>query len=182
MSKDTKIERLLERQDVKDKIIESLRRTKKNNVEYTFNFCPINDNIQTTEIEEGKEHTVGDVCTCPNCIKPIGAFHTHTHLTSNQDIVPSPRDIIKSLDEDLNFFCIGANKDNIGIVRCFNSKTLFSEIGSALTKAGFEINKENITKTSKLMVYNMLQGKSFINNRSYTRLYNIESYESRAIK
>jgi hypothetical protein len=174
MSKDTKVEHLLERQDIKDKIIDSLRRTKKNNLEYTFNFCPINDTIQTTEIEEGKEHMVGDVCTCPNCIKPIGAFHTHTHLTSNQDIVPSPRDIIKSLEEELNFFCIGANKDNIGITRCFDSNKLLSEMGQALKAAGLDINKENIEKTSKLMVYNMLQGKSFINRRSYTRLYGIK--------
>jgi len=174
MDNKNRVERLLERQDVKDKIIDSLRRTKKNNVEYTFNFCPINDTIQTTEIEEGKEHMVGDICSCPNCIKPIGAFHTHTHLTSNQDIVPSPRDIVKSLEEDLNFFCIGANKDNIGITRCFNSNTLFSEIGSALKAAWLDINKKNIEKTSKLMVYNMLQGKSFINKRSYTRLYDIK--------
>lgn len=174
MPKDIKVEHLLERQDVKDKIIDSLRRTKKNKREYTFNFCQINDTVHTTEIEEGTEHMVGGICTCPNCIKPIGAFHTHTRLTSNQDIVPSPRDIAKSLEEDLNFFCIGANKDNIGITRCFNSKALFSEMVSALKVAGLDINKENIEKTSKLMVYNMLQGKSFINKRSYTRLYDIK--------
>lgn len=174
MPKDIKIENLLERQDIKDKIIESLRRTKKNNVEYTFNFCSVNNTIQTTEIEEGTKHNVGDICKCPNLVKPIGAFHTHTHLTSNQDIVPSPIDIVKSLEEDLNFFCIGANNDNIGITRCFNSNTLFSEMGSALREAGLDINKENIENTSRLMVYNMLQGKSFLNRRSYTRLYDIK--------
>jgi hypothetical protein len=171
MSKDTKIEHLLERQDIKDKIIESLRRTKKNNVEYTFNFCPVNNTIQATEIEEGRKHTVGGICKCPNRVKPVGAFHTHTHLTSNQDIVPSPIDIVKSLEEDLNFFCIGANKDNIGITRCFDPNTLFSEMRSNLKAAGLDVNKENIEKLSKLMVYNMLQGKSFVNIRSYVRSY-----------
>ncbi len=174
MNHKNRIEHLLERQDVKDKILESLKRTKKNNVEYAFNFCPVNDNIETTEIEEGKEHTIGDVCKCPNCAKPIGAFHTHTRLTSNQDIVPSPRDIIKSIKEDLKFFCIGANKDNIGITRCFNPNALFSEMASALKSSDLDINKENIEKTSRLMVYNMLQGKSFINRRSYVRLYDIK--------
>lgn len=47
-------------------------------------------------------------------------------------------------------------------------------MGSALKTAGLDINKENIEKTSKLMVYNMLQGKSFVNSRSYTRLYSIK--------
>jgi len=40
-----KIYKLFERQDVKDKIIESLKRTEKHNVEHTFNFCPINNDI-----------------------------------------------------------------------------------------------------------------------------------------
>jgi hypothetical protein len=168
-----KLERLLERQDIKNKIIESLKRTKKNNVEYAFNFCPLNIDIQTTEIEEGQEHTVGKVCRCPNCEKPLGSFHTHTHLTSNQDIVPSPIDIIKSIEEDLDFFCIGANKNDIGMTRCFDSKTLFTEMGMTLKSTGHEINKENIERISGLMVHNMLLGSSFINKRSYVRLYDI---------
>jgi len=73
----------------------------------------------------------------------------------------------------LNFFCIGANKKDIGITRCFDSNALFLEMGSYIKNTGRDINKENIEKASRLMVQNMLLGKTFINKRSYVRLYGL---------
>lgn len=167
-----KVEQLLERKDVKDMIIESLRRTKDTNKEHVSNFCMINGDMTTTDIEEGEKHTVGDVSRCQGDVRVIGAYHTHTRLTKDEDVVPSPRDVIKSVEEDLEFFCIGGNKGDIGIVRCFNKNGLLLEINTILEITKKPMNIENIGRAARLMVGRMLQDRRYLNKLSYTRLYN----------
>lgn len=169
-----KVEQLLERPDVEDNIIESLKKTKETRREHVFNFCVGNGEINTVDVEQGKEHTVGDVSRCPGDRKVEGAFHTHTRLTKDEDVVPSPRDIIKSVEEDLEFFCIGGNKGDIGIVRCFNKNDLLLEINNILEITKKEVTGENISRAARLIVGHMLQERQYLNRLSYTRLYKLE--------
>lgn len=168
------IEQLLERKDVKNMIMESLRRTRGTNKEHMFNFCATKGDMVTTDIEEGEKHTVGDVSRCHGDVRVIGAYHTHTRLTKDGDVVPSPRDIIKSTEEDLEFFCIGGNKGDIGIVRCFNKNDMLLEINTILEITKKPMDIENIGRAARLMVGHMLQERRYLNQLSYTRLYNIE--------
>jgi len=169
------IEQLLERSDVKESIIESLKKTKETHREHVFNFCVRDGETIITDTEEGKQHTVGAESKCPTeDAKIVGAFHTHTRLTKDEDVVPSPRDIIKSVEEDLEFFCIGGNKEDIGVVRCFNKNDILLEMNTILELMKKPITGENIQRASRHIVGRMLSEKSYLNQLSYTRLYSIE--------
>jgi len=171
-----KVEQLLERKDIKDSIIESLKKTKETRREHAFNFCGIYEEVTITDIEEGKLHTVDTESKCPfsENAKIVGAFHTHTRLTKDKDIVPSPRDIIKSVEEDFEFFCIGGNKGDIGIVRCFNKNDLLLEMNTILDSMKKPITGENIQRASRHVVGRMLSEKNYLDQLSYTRLYGVE--------
>lgn len=167
------LEQLLERNDVKYKIIESIKRTKEINREHVFNFCAINGNVKITELEEGKEHTAEGADECQEYEKMNGAFHTHTKLTKNGDIVPSPRDIIKTVEDDLEFFCIGGNKNGTGIVRCFNKNDMLLEMNAVLEGTNKQVTLANISKAAKHVVGRMLSDKDYLDKHSYTKIYNI---------
>jgi len=159
-----KMEQLLEKKSVKSKIIESLKRTKEKNVEHAFNFCVSNwngdrdgDRDSTTEIEEGQKNGINIENKC----RAIGGFHTHT---KHGDVVPSPKDIIKSIEENFEFFCVGGNLiEDIGIVRCFNKENLLLEMNAILAKRP----RENIQKASRHMVRRMLSDKDYLDQLSY---------------
>lgn len=161
------IEQLLERKDVKQQILESLKKTKETRREHVFNFCTIYGDINITDIEEGKRHNVGAKNKCSvEGAKVIGAFHTHTRLTKG-DIIPSPRDVLKSVEEDLDFFCTGINKDNMRIVRCFDKNGLLLEIDKVLEETKKDITGENIQRASRHMVGRMITDKDYLNKHSY---------------
>lgn len=165
-----KLEQLLERNDIKDKIIESLKRTKETQREHVFNFCIKNGETIITDIEEGKQHNVGAENKCPiEDAKVVGAFHTHTKLINN-DIMPSPKDVIKSVEEDLVYFCIGANKDGMSIIRCFNKTDLLLEINTILESAKKPITTENIDRAAKHIVERMSHDKKYLDRHSCTKL------------
>lgn len=109
---------LIERKDIKAKVITALRSTVQNKKEYGFPIC-IDEkgrDIVSGIIEGG--YSEGVSTECPKFYNEIGAFHTHVILTSKDDIVPSPADIIKN---KIKFFCIGGiKKDGRAIVRCFD--------------------------------------------------------------
>lgn len=170
-----KVEQLLERPDVKENIVESLKKTKETRKEHVFNFCIRKEKTVITDIEEGEQHTVGAESKCPlEDAEVIGAFHTHTRLTKDEDVVPSPRDILKSTEDGLEFFCIGGNKGEIGIVRCFNTENLLLEMNEILELTNKPMTGENIQRASRHVVGRMLSEKSYLNQLSYTRLYKLE--------
>lgn len=165
-----KVESLLERPDIKKNIIESLKRTKNTNREHVFNFCAIDDEIIGTDIEEGKKHTVRAENKCPiEGPKIIGAFHTHIRLTKNGEAIPSPRDIIKSIEEDIAFFCIGGYKGSIGIIRCFDKEDLLLETSRILEKTKKEATEKNIEKAVRHIVVRMITDKDYLDNHSFIK-------------
>ena len=171
-----KVEQLLERKDVKEEIIESLKKTKETRREHVFNFCIRNGEIVPTDIEEGKQHNVDaeSKCTTEDS-KVIGAFHTHTKLTNNEDVVPSPRDIMKSVGDDLEFFCIGGNIEDRGIIRCFNKNDLLLEINKVLDITKKDVTGENVSRATRHIVGRMLSDIDYLNEHSYITLYRIET-------
>lgn len=169
-----KAEQLLEMKDVKDKIIESLRKTKEVRKEHAFNFCIDNGEIAATDIEGGKKLSVGTESKCPiKDTKAIGGFHTHTRLTNDGDVVPSPKDIIKSVEDDLEFFCVGGNKGDIGIIRCFDKENLSLEMKNILDNTHKSATGENIQRASRHVVGHMLHKKSYLDQHSYVKLYEL---------
>lgn len=164
------MEQLLEVDAIKDRIIESLKKTKETRREHAFNFCVKNGKTIITETEEGEKLAVDTESKCHIRIedaKAIGGFHTHTRLTNDGDVIPSPADIIKSVEEDLEFFCIGGNKGNIGIIRCFNKENLLLEINTILELMHKQVTGENIQRASRLMVGRMLSDKGYLDRLSY---------------
>lgn len=164
-----KVEQLIERKDIKDKIIKSLQRTKEARREHAFNFCIRQEETVITEIEEGEKLAVDTESKCHiEDAKAIGGFHTHTRLTNDGDIVPSPMDIIKSVEDDLEFFCIGGNKGDTGIIRCFNKENLLLEMRTIIESMQKQVTGENVQRASRLMVGRMLSDKNYLDRLSYS--------------
>lgn len=166
-----RIEQLLERDDIKNTIIGSLVKTKGESVEHAFNFCTSHGDISITEIEEGKKHGIDLENKCPQ--STVGAFHTHTKLTSNEDIVPSPRDILKSVEDDLAFFCVGGSNGDVGIVRCFDKNDLVLEINKVLEITKKDVTGKNISNAVRHVVGRMLADMDYLDNHSYKILYDL---------
>ena len=164
---------LLERRDVKSKIIKSLEETRKNNCEHAFDFCS-GKNVHTTDIEKGSEYHIDIRNKCPVGTKSVGNFHTHVHLSeSNNDTIPSSGDMMETIERDLDFVCVsGHNADHNGgsqIVRCFNKNDIKSEINTVLTKKKLEPNEENVRKSSRQITKRMMKDKDYLNKMSYRR-------------
>ncbi len=167
---------IIDKEDIKPKVIEALRRTKEANKEHGFNFCVSNGNPMTTYVEEGEKDSLWIGNRCQKGAKIIGGLHIHTKPSLSKDVVPSPTDIKKGIAEKLAFFCIGVNVDNHGIVRCFSRQDLESEMSNIISKAkfskvGLREMSEEIDKSSKLMTGRMAIYRDYIDKHSCQRIF-----------
>ncbi len=165
---------ILDKEDVKNKTIDALRKAKETKREYGFNFCSANGKTVTTYVEGGEKDSVGIKNICPVGAKVIGALHIHTRPSLSKDAIPSPTDIQKSIVEDMAFFCIGTNIEGHGIVRCFNKEDLKAEMVGIVRKEKFEkfgIKVEDIDKSTRLIAGRMTMYKDYLNEHSCQRIY-----------
>ncbi len=167
---------ILDKEDIRPKIEESLRRTKETNKEHGFNFCVANETALTTYVEGGEKDSIGIGNRCPKGAKVLGGFHVHTKPSLNKDAVPSPADIKKGISEKMAFFCIGANVNDKGIVRCFGKEDLESEIADnvrrdKLKKLGLGEIVEDIDRSIRLITGRMTVYGAYLDKHSCQRIY-----------
>lgn len=165
---------MLDKEDVKKKTVEALRRAKETNREHGFNFCSANGKAVATYVEGGEKDSVGIKEVCPRGANIIGALHIHTRPSLSKDAIPSPTDIQKSIVENMAFFCIGANIEGQGIVRCFSKEDLESEMNNIHRKTKLEklgIKTEDIDKSSRLITGRMTIYKDYLNKHSCQRTF-----------
>jgi len=165
---------ILDKEDVKKKTIETLRKAKETDREHGFNFCSANGKAVTTYVEGGEKNSVGIDNICPRGAKIIGALHIHTMPSLSKDAIPSPTDIQKSIVENMAFFCVGTNINGKGIVRCFSKEDLESEANNILRKAKLEklgLKTENIDRPTRLITGRMTVYKDYLNEHSCQRIY-----------
>ncbi len=164
---------ILDKEDVKNKTIDALRKAKETDREHGFNFCSANGKAITTYVEGGEKDSVGIKDVCPVGAKVMGALHIHTKPSLSRDAIPSPTDIQKSIAENMAFFCIGTNINGQGIVRCFGKEDLESEM-NIIKKAKLErlgIKAEDIDKSSRLITGRMTVYKDYLNKHSCQRIF-----------
>lgn len=167
---------ILDKEDIRPKIEESLRRTKETDKEHGFNFCVTNGTPLTTYVEGGEKDSLGIENRCPKGAKILGGFHVHTKPSFNKDAVPSPTDIKKGISEKMAFFCIGTNVNDKGIVRCFGKEDLESEIADnmrreKLNKPGLGEIIEDIDRSVKLVTGRMSVYSAYLDKHSCQRTY-----------
>lgn len=165
---------ILDKEDIKKKIIEVLRKAKETGREHGFNFCSANGKTVTTYVEGGEKDSVGIENVCPRGKKMIGAIHIHTKPSLSRDAIPSPTDIKKSIAENMDFFCIGTNIDDQGVVRCFSKEDLESEMTGILMKGQLEklgIKVEDIDRTTRLITGRMTVYQDYLNRHSCQRTF-----------
>lgn len=165
---------ILDKEDVQKKTAEALRRAKETDREHGFNFCSANGKAVATHVEGGEKDSVGIDNVCPRGAKIIGALHIHTRTSLGKDAIPSPTDIKKSILENMAFFCIGANIDNRGIVRCFSKEDLESEINNIIRKKKLEklgLKTEDIDRSTRLITGRMTIYKDYLNKHSCQRTF-----------
>lgn len=165
---------ILDKEDVQKKTVDALRRAKETNREHGFNFCSANGKAIATYVEGGEKNSVGIKDICPRGAKIIGALHIHTRPSLSKDAIPSPTDIQKSIVENMAFFCIGANIDNRGIVRCFSKEDLESEINNIIRKKKLEklgLKTEDIDMPTRLITGRMTIYKDYLNKHSCQRTF-----------
>lgn len=142
---------------MKESIRQSLKLTKDNNLEHSFDIC---NNGMVTKILNGKKTSVPSGQCLDSDI--IGSFHTHPKLASNKDIVPSPADIEKAIEErktsGLKFFCIGGSDidNDKEIVRCFDIS---------------DLEEETKKITPKRIVQKMIKNKDYLDEHSHPYSY-----------
>lgn len=167
---------ILDKEDVKEKTIEALKRAKDTDKEYGFNFCSANGKAMATYVEGGEKDSVGIESICPTKARLIGALHIHTKPSLSKDAIPSPTDIKKSIAENMAFFCIGTNIDGQGIVRCFSKEDLESEMTDILRKGqleklGMQAQVEDIDRSTRLITGRMTIHKDYLNRHSCQRIF-----------
>lgn len=159
---------LLERKDIEEKIIYALKKTKDSGREQGLTFC-MGKGIKVGSTSEGSQSSV-HTGNCSNS-KVIGALHTHTFLASNDDILPSPSDVINGIK--LDFFCVAGISGNTGIVRCFDKKNIERELHNIIkAKKGF-VNDENMNMASKVMISYMLKEKNYLEKHSSKKVFTV---------
>lgn len=159
-----KVAKLLERKDVEEKVIISLKKTKETRKEHAFGFFHSNGELITGDIIEGEKHLVS-----PSKIEKhfVGSFHTHPTLVSG-DIYPSLNDVGKHIFT-MDFFLVGGNKKKLGIVRCFDSEDLLDEFMNIMKsqewenqlgeKINFEIIEDYVAHRKKM--FDKIDGLEF---------------------
>lgn len=164
---------ILDKEDVKKKTLDALRRSKETDREHGFNFCSTNGKTVATYIEGGEKDSVGIKDVCPAEANIIGALHIHTRPSLSKDAIPSPTDIQKSIAENMAFFCIGTNIDGKGVVRCFGKEDLESEMGIIRKKKleNLGIKVEDIDRSTMLITGRMTLYKDYLNRHSCQRIY-----------
>ncbi len=165
---------ILDKEDIKKKTIETLRKAKETDREHGFNFCSANGKAVATYVEGGEKDSVGIKDMCPRGARIIGALHIHTKPSLSKDAIPSPTDIQKSIVENMAFFCIGTNINGQGIVRCFSKEDLEAEMNSILRKAKLEklgLKTEDVDMSTRLITGRMTIYKDYLNKHSCQRIY-----------
>lgn len=164
---------ILDKEDVKTKTVDALRKAKETDREYGFNFCSANGKAVATHVEGGEKDSVGIGNVCPRGAKIMGALHIHTKPSLSKDAIPSPTDIQKSIVENMAFFCIGTNINDRGIVRCFGKEDLESEMGIIRKKKleNLGIKVEDIDRSTRLITGRMTVYKDYLNEHSCQRIY-----------
>ncbi len=166
------ISKLFSRRDINDKVVRSLDRTKVSRNEHAFDFCSGKD-VYTTDIEEGSEYHVDIRNKCPIGTKSVGNFHTHVHLSqSNNDAIPSPGDMMETIERNLNFVCVSGHgrNNNKPVTRCFNHEDIKSEIDDVLVKMKLEPNEHNIRKSSRLITKKMIEDQNYLDKMSHVKI------------
>ena len=162
--------RLLERKDIKKKIMQSLEGTKERNSEHAFDICS-GPHVSTTDIEEGSEYHIDIRNKCPIGTRSLGNVHTHAHLSeSNNDAIPSSGDMMETIERDLNFVCVAGNGlDDKPVARCFSHNDIKSEIKTVLSAKKWDHNEDNVRKSSRLITKKMMKDKEYLNKMSHIK-------------
>lgn len=172
---------ILDRNDVKKKIKESLISTKERKREHGFDIFV---DGSTSDIVIGDKdsvstdtHSKGSIRRKPSTATMLsnenrgnfeleGSFHTHTARTRNNDVVPSPADIKSSVTGGIKFFCIGANTkdedEESSKVRCFDTDKLKSEL---------EDTHKDINAGAKQIANKMSRDRNYLDRLSTKRVY-----------
>lgn len=167
--------KLFERSDVRQKIQESLKKSRYTNKEHGFNFYISEGKLIVSDVVEGGKASLDIKDKYKKGAKLVGSFHAHTRLI-NKDVVPSPTDINKAMTEDFNFFCVGASLDDHDIIRCFTKGDLEEEMREILQALDTEKNKDNIDKSSRLIAGKMAADKDYLEGHSSKNVY--KKYET----
>ena len=163
---------ILDKEDIKKKTIEALRKAKETDREYGFNFCSANGKAIATYVEGGEKDSVGIKDMCPTGARIIGALHIHTKPSLSKDAIPSPTDIKKSIADNMAFFCIGTNIDSKGVVRCFSKEDLESEMISFFRNHKLDkLKTEDIDRSTRLITGRMTMHNHYLNQHSCQRIY-----------
>lgn len=152
----------LERKDIEEQVIHALKKTKESGREHGLTFC---EGLKVGNFSDGSKSSV-HTGKCPNS-KVIGVLHTHTFLTSTEDILPSPSDTINGIK--LKFFCIAGFKENNGIVRCFEGNNIERELHNIIKAKKGIVNDENLQTASRLMIGYMLKEKGYLEKHSFKK-------------
>ncbi len=157
---------LLKRKDVEDKIAISLNRTKTSKNEHAFDFCYGKD-VSTSDIEEGSEYHIDLKKGCPVGTKSIGNLHTHVHLSqSNGDVIPSPGDMMETIERDLKFVCVSGDHKGKQKMRCFSNGDIKSEIGNVLNKMKLAPSEHGVKRSSMQVTKRMMRDKEYLDKMS----------------
>lgn len=165
---------ILDKREIKQKIEESLKRTKDTNREQGFNICSANGRAISTHIEGGEKDSVGIASICPKGSGMIGALHVHTRLSSDKGVIPSPTDIKKSIAENISFFCIGANIEDHGMVRCFDKEDLESEMLTFIRKNNDDkvvMSAKDIDRSVRLITGRMTVHGDYLDRHSCQKIF-----------
>lgn len=163
--------RLLQRKDIKNKMMKSLEETRRNSNEHAFDICS-DGYISTTDIEEGNEHHITIKNKCPIGSKTVGNLHTHTNLAlSSNDTIPSSGDMMETIERNLDFVCVSGNNIDNGkpMVRCFDQNDIKSEIYSLLGAKKWKPNEDNVRKSSRLVTKKMMKDKEYLDKMSHIK-------------
>jgi len=162
--------RLLQRQDINNKVMKSLEGTKERNSEHAFDICS-GQGIHTTDIEKGSEYHVDIRKKCPIGTKSLGNFHTHTHLSeSNNDAIPSSGDMMETIERGLDFVCVSGHGNNDNpVTRCFHQNDIKSEIGTVLGAKKWKPSEDNVRKSSRLITKKMMKDKEYLDKMSHVK-------------
>ena len=163
------ISELLGRKDIEEKIISVLKKTIESGKEQGFSFC-IDGGITAGTVSGGERSSVHTEGGCKG--KVVGALHTHTVLTSTDDILPSPSDVMKGI-KGFDFFCVGGFKGNAGIVRCFDKRNIERELRNIVKAKKGLLSEENMHTPSKMMIIYMIKDKNYLEKHSFKKSFTI---------
>lgn len=151
--------------EIKSKISKSLNGTREHKAEHAFDIC---SEGMSTDVERGSEYHIDINNKCPIGTRSLGNFHTHVHLSeSKNDTIPSPGDMMETIERNLDFVCVSGNHKRGSKTRCFLQKDIKSEIGNVLEKRKLEHNEENVRKSARSITKKMMRDKDYLERMSH---------------